>query len=174
MPRQENAEIFTDEELNQFLVESNAIEGVFDAVSFKQAKLAWKFLISQEELTPETILTTHQILMAHQDLKQEYKGNWRNCGVWIGDHEGPDFRKVPGLIQSWLNQIDISSDTDIALEEQATILQNLHVQYEHIHPFVDGNGRTGRMFWNFLRLKRGLPLKIIYERDKYEYYRLFS
>lgn len=173
MSRKETIENYKEEELNQFLVESNAIEGVFDTVSLKQAKLAWKFLISQEELTPETILTTHQILMAYQDLEQEHKGHFRNCQVWIGSREGADFRIVPDLIQSWLDQINISTNIDLTPEDKDLFLQNLHVQYEHIHPFVDGNGRTGRLFWNFLRLKRGLPLKIIYEDKRFEYYKLF-
>ncbi|KKS62967.1 MAG: hypothetical protein UV29_C0008G0017, partial [Candidatus Collierbacteria bacterium GW2011_GWD2_42_50] len=137
------------------------------------AYLAWKYLISQKELSLNTILITHQILMAHQDLNPELKGNWRNCPVWVGGREGSDFRKIPSLIQSWLDQIEVSNDPELTSEEQDVILQDLHVQYERIHPFADGNGRTGRMFWNFLRLKRGLPLKIIYESERLEYYRLF-
>lgn len=174
MKEKEIFEKYSGEELDQFLVESNAIEGVYDDDSFLQAKLAWEYLISQEGLSSETILNTHRILMAHQDLEPEYIGNWRNCRIWIGNHEGPDFKRVPDLIQSWLDQINLSNDPDITQEEQDIILQNLHVQYEHIHPFADGNGRTGRMFWNFLRLKRGLSLKIIYDKEKYEYYRLFK
>ncbi|HAI22634.1 TPA: hypothetical protein DCP77_02890 [Candidatus Collierbacteria bacterium] len=173
MSKEEISENFFEEELRKFLVESNAIEGVFDGDSLKQAYLAWKYLISQKELSLNTILITHQILMAHQDLNPELKGNWRNCPVWVGGREGSDFRKIPSLIQSWLDQIEVSNDPELTSEEQDVILQDLHVQYERIHPFADGNGRTGRMFWNFLRLKRGLPLKIIYESERLEYYRLF-
>jgi len=164
---------YSEEELKQFLIESNAIEGVYDPDSLIRAQLAWEYLISQKELSMDAILITHQILMAHQDLDPELIGHFRNCPVWVGGREGADFRKVSGLIQSWLYQIDISDDLDLSPEEQDLILQNLHVQYEHIHPFVDGNGRTGRIFWNFLRLKSGLPLKIIYEEKRFEYYRLF-
>jgi len=173
MSKEEISENFFEEELRKFLVESNAIEGVFDGDSLKQAYFAWKYLISQKELSLNTILITHQILMAHQDLNPELKGNWRNCPVWVGGREGSDFRKIPSLIQSWLDQIEVSNDPELTSEEQDVILQDLHVQYERIHPFADGNGRTGRMFWNFLRLKRGLPLKIIYESERLEYYRLF-
>lgn len=173
MSRKENVENYSEKEIKQFLVESNAIEGVYDSDSLMQAQLAWEFLISHKELSTENILGTHLILMAHQDLEPEHKGHFRNCPIWIGGREGSDFRNIPDLIQSWLNQIDITGDPDLPPEEQDSILQNLHVQYEHIHPFVDGNGRTGRMFWNFLRLKRGLPLKIIYENERFDYYRLF-
>ncbi|KKS62295.1 MAG: hypothetical protein UV29_C0018G0009, partial [Candidatus Collierbacteria bacterium GW2011_GWD2_42_50] len=68
MSKEEISENFFEEELRKFLVESNAIEGVFDGDSLKQAYLAWKYLISQKELSLNTILITHQILMAHQDL----------------------------------------------------------------------------------------------------------
>jgi Fic family protein len=49
-----------------------------------------------------------------------------------------------------------------------------HIRYEHIHPFVDGNGRTGRMFMNWERLKAGLPLLVIKESKKYDYYDWFK
>ena len=53
---------------------------------------------------------------------------------------------------------------------------DLHVKYEKIHPFADGNGRTGRMFMNWTRLKRNNePLLIIHEgEEQREYYGWFK
>ncbi len=62
---------------------------------------------------------------------------------------------------------------DINCQEEWS--QQLHVSYEKIHPFVDGNGRTGRMFMNWWRLTNGLPLLIIHEGDEqYNYYQWFQ
>lgn len=174
MTRKETTEHQFDEEISIFLSESNAIEGVYDKDSLKQARLAWDYLIIQPKLTPEVIQNTHQLLMVNQDLPPEYKGKWRTCRVWVGHHEGPNYEKIPQLIQAWLDQIDTTTETDPGNVDKDLLFQDLHVQYELIHPFVDGNGRTGRMFWNFLRLKSGLPLKTVYERDRFDYYSLFK
>lgn len=55
------------------------------------------------------------------------------------------------------------------------MMKNHHVEYEIIHPFVDGNGRTGRMFMNWERLKGGLPILVIHEgEEQQEYYKWFN
>ena len=39
--------------------------------------------------------------------------------------------------------------------------KHVHVMFENVHPFEDGNGRTGRILYNLHRLKLGLPIHII-------------
>ncbi len=161
------------EQLRSFLIESNAIEGVYDQDSLDQANYAWEYLISQNNLKPSVIFETHRVLMEHQRINLEHKGYWRDCNVRIGPFGAPDWTLIPQLMQAWIEEVNTSATFHLSEEEQDLLLQDFHVRYEKIHPFVDGNGRTGRMFWNFLRLKRGLPLKIIREEDRQEYYRLF-
>jgi Fic family protein len=48
-----------------------------------------------------------------------------------------------------------------------------HIEFEYIHPFVDGNGRVGRMVYNAHRLLLGQPIHIIEESEKNEYYKWF-
>ncbi len=53
--------------------------------------------------------------------------------------------------------------------------KELHVMYERIHPFLDGNGRTGRIFMNWTRVKRcKLPVLVIKEEERQEYYKWFA
>jgi Fic family protein len=50
----------------------------------------------------------------------------------------------------------------------------LHIIFERIHPFIDFNGRVGRMFMNWRRLMSGMPLMTIYEKDRNKYYEWFK
>jgi Fic family protein len=47
----------------------------------------------------------------------------------------------------------------------------MHDEFESAHPFVDGNGRTGRLLLNVLRLRAGLPWATVLESRKHDYYR---
>jgi Fic family protein len=148
-----------------FLKESNAIESVFDDDSLQQAIYAWEYLKEQKRIDPGVILKTHKILMLHQKLLPNEKGYWRNCEVMIGGRMGRPHYVVPILIAEWLRQANKST--------KWSEIKRDHVEYEIIHPFIDGNGRTGRMFMNWQRLKNKLPLMVIYNDKKYKYYEWF-
>jgi Fic/DOC family len=48
-------------------------------------------------------------------------------------------------------------------------LAALHAEFERIHPFIDGNGRAGRLVLNLLLVRLGMPPAIIYKRDRESY-----
>ncbi len=50
-------------------------------------------------------------------------------------------------------------------------LAYLHCRFEQIHPFLDGNGRTGRLVLNLVLVRLGYPPVIIYKRQRPEYLR---
>lgn len=157
-----------------FLQENNAIESVFDPDSLQQARYAWEYLQTEEKLTGGVILKLHKILMLHQPLRPNERGYWRTIqvGVYKGGEliqEAPQWRLVTELIKNWLEMALHFNQVD----HPAELIQKLHIQYEHIHPFVDGNGRTGRMLLNWQRLKAGLPLLIIHSENKQDYYKWF-
>ena len=52
-------------------------------------------------------------------------------------------------------------------------IKRFHISFEDIHPFGDGNGRVGRLIYCWMREKMGMPIHIIYEKDKQEYYQWF-
>ena len=153
-------------EVEEFLKESNAIEEVFDDDSLKQARYAWEYLMKQNGLTPGIILKTHKILMLHQNLYPFEKGYFRNVTVYIGGQPTINALRVPNEIEHWCDEgVELLIDP-----------KKLHIRYEKIHPFVDGNGRTGRMFMNWQRIKRlKLPLLIIHTgKEQQEYYKWFK
>lgn len=162
-----NTQGVTPDEMD-FLRESNAIEGVYDDASLVHAIEAWVWLRKQEVMTPKVILHTHQILMRHQPLKVEYIGAFRRIPVWVGGKMGRPWQVIEQeiLMQFCFETMRKSPPPD---------WKALHVKYEEIHPFVDGNGRTGRMFMNWTRVKRcNLPVLIIKESERQEYYQWFK
>jgi len=102
------------------------------------------------------------------------------------EREGPggfrehDIRPFPGgmtpvswpLIASdmtaWLDQVNDLPRLDPALP---TRLAQLHSRFEQIHPFLDGNGRAGRLLLNLLLVRLGFPPAIIYKRQRADYLR---
>ncbi|WP_350348373.1 Fic family protein [Agromyces sp. G08B096] len=104
-------------------------------------------LALSEQVSAEAILAMHQELLRHQFGFEDEAGRFRREQVWIGgDHAGPigaDFvaphhDRVPAAIDDLISFID---RVDIPVLAQVAIS---HAQFETIHPFVDGNGRTGR------------------------------
>lgn len=148
----------------EFLRESNAIEGVYDDASLKQAIIAWDYLIAQEELTPSVVLKTHKLLMLHSALRPDEKGYFRTIPVYIGGKRKDNQGIISLQIESWCDDM-ARGDTNA---------KTMHIIYESIHPFVDGNGRTGRMFMNWqYKVQDKKPIIIIKEEEKQEYYKWF-
>lgn len=55
-------------------------------------------------------------------------------------------------------------------DKALTAAAYFHAKFENIHPFADGNGRTGRLLMNYLLLLHGHPPVIIHEEDRKDYY----
>lgn len=159
-----------------FLRESNNIEGEWDDLSLQQAIHAWEYLRSKPKLSAHVVLKTHKILMLNQPLHPDEIGYFRKIPVSIAGRLGhPAFGLREEIIQ-WSQAMN-NSLTDKYLEtveQKQGAAVAMHVLYEQIHPFVDGNGRTGRMFMNWHLKKMGLPYKIILEKEKSQYYKWFQ
>lgn len=157
-------------DLKKFLRESNAIEGVYSEQCLEDAVSAWDYLFAQDKLDPRVVKTTHSLLMKSREAwdevaSKDWIGKFREFDVWVGGQKGANPAVVPQLVTHWCMEV---------MRGKKTSWQGLHVAYEKIHPFVDGNGRTGRMFMNWHRVKLlGLPILVIKEAEKHEYYKWF-
>ena len=86
-----------------------------------------------------------RLLASDRDLLPHHLGAWRDCPVWIGgnrgnaDFEGPSHRLVPQMME---DLVRFSRRCDVHPMLHAAIA---HAQFETIHPYVDGNGRVGRL-----------------------------
>ena len=156
------------EDVLEFLRESNAIEREYSDEALQDALQAWMYLLT-ECCTPvdKMILEAHRLLM--QRLNSDIAGKWRKCAVYIGGREASDWKDIDPLIRLWVHRW-----TETPATTEADIRQ-AHIDFEYIHPFEDGNGRTGRLLMNFQRLKAGLPLLIIHEgTEQHNYYKWFE
>ncbi len=161
-------------EVMHFLSQSNAIEDVWGQEMLIQAYEAWEYIMTKDNLNPDVVRKVHKILMLCSDLEPNEIGYYRECPVWIGGVEAPLFQRLPEKIKEWCKDMnEIERGTDQAKEVWAKVL---HIAYERIHPFVDGNGRTGRIFMNWHRIKKlGLPLLTIHTgKEQQEYYGWFK
>ncbi|WP_239118167.1 Fic family protein, partial [Sphaerisporangium melleum] len=70
-------------------------------------------------------------------------------------------------MRDWVKTVDgLRDGCDEALPER---LARIHNRFEQVHPFLDGNGRTGRLVLNLILGRIGYPPAIIYKRDRDKY-----
>lgn len=156
----------------EMLRESNNIEDEWGDLSLQQAIFAWDYCTQQKQLIPSVVLKTHKILMLHH-LVGNQKGYFREQQVWVGQREGAPWYAVPTLIENWCKKANFVLGITNPVKGIEDIIKDDHIAYEHIHPFIDGNGRTGRIFLNWQRVKAGLPILTITEKEKSSYYEWF-
>lgn len=178
-------------EVEEFLVESNAIESVYLVEAYDDALKAWNYAITLKEMKPDNILEIHRLLM--KNIDPVIAGKYRNHGIWIGMEVKPFIsyslfkEELNTLCNKMRAEIDFGAPfrslnkakgnkvRDLPVGGPALVAKECHIEFERIHPFPDGNGRTGRIIYNWHRLKLGLPLHIIHVGDEqYEYYRWFE
>lgn len=172
-----------NDQVKEFLRESNAIERVYDEQSLEDSIWAWAFLHNRCEeqggINPIIVMQVHEIIMrnvlawSEPFLLPKYRGVFRDCPVYIGGREAIRHDLIFPSIESWCSGMNMRGTE--GEENKEGLAKDLHVEYERIHPFVDGNGRTGRMFMNWHRLQIGLPLLVIHEgEEQYAYYKWFK
>jgi fido (protein-threonine AMPylation protein) len=79
----------------------------------------------------------------------------------------PSWPEVPALVGDWISDAQALREADRSTLPQT--LADLHARFERIHPFLDGNGRTGRLVLNLLLVRLGIPPAIIYKGDRARY-----
>ena len=104
-----------------------------------------------------------------QATDREGPGAFREHDIepFPGGMQAPSWTEVPALMRDWLMQAQALRSEDGAM--LAELLAALHAQFERIHPFLDGNGRAGRLVLNLLLVRLGIPPAIIYKGDRSRY-----
>ena len=132
----------------------------------------------------ERILTLTEIRQVHrmamtpvwdvephvEATSREGPGNFREHEIqpFPGGMEPISWVLVPAAIDSWLSDVNGLRARTVGFPEA---LAEVHCRFEQIHPFLDGNGRTGRLVLNLILVRLGYPPAIIYKRQRTEYLR---
>jgi len=159
----------------KFLEESNKIEGVFGNEALKDAYKAWKYAVKHvDDMNIEHVLGIHKRLLGRLD--PFIAGKIRNCDVYIGGRccMFISVQLIEEDINKVIKMMNYFNDEDIWKEREA-MAKHAHIEFEYVHPFVDGNGRVGRILYNIHRIKLGLPIHVIHTgQEQYKYYKWFK
>lgn len=120
---------------------------------------------------PLTIGTIKMIHAALTDKLQHDRGQFKSLENAIA---GAEFQtasvvETPLLMQQWLDKLNDRMDQAQSADDYYLAISEAHIAFERIHPFSDGNGRTGRLLINYSLLQHNLPPVVISVDDKPQY-----
>lgn len=170
----------TLEDILDPMLDENANRDVVDVINYIKAM---EFAIKRLQELPisnRLIKEIHAVLMAGVRGKEKRPGEFRNSQNWIGGF-GSTLKNatyIPPNVQDMARTMSdlekyINSDDDLDILIRSGLI---HYQFEAIHPFLDGNGRIGRMLIILFLIEKGLlktpVLYISYflKRNRIEYY----
>ncbi len=162
---EETEKILLQIDLDRFITEREIFEtkNLARVVSYidKRAK--------EQELTLEVILSLHKMLISN--IRDDVAGRFRkdNEYVRVGNHIAPSPQEIVNRLEKMLAEYNATSHENIIKR-----IARLHLAFENIHPFVDGNGRIGRAINNYLLTREGfVPINIKFI-DRKKYYAAFK
>lgn len=152
--------------------ESNLIEGIDDPAEDAISLAAWEWLFDtvghrHGKMSQPVILELHKRITKNQ-LPPEDAGHFRTVQVYVGNHTPLTGNVMLGQVYGW--------GLDIIEHWETLDPKEMHVRFEKIHPFIDGNGRTGRQLMWLHECWQGKNPTLVLNDDKnkaYGYYDWF-
>jgi len=123
----------------------------------------------EQELTLDIMLLLHKMLISN--ICDDAAGRFRkdNEYVRVGNHIAPAPNEIKERLEKMLSEYNATSHENIIKR-----IARLHLIFEYVHPFIDGNGRIGRVLNNYLLIREGfVPINIKFI-DRKKYYEAFK
>ena len=133
-------------------------------------KKAFDYLLQYKvDLTKKFILDLHYLVVINtlRDDLVKYIGKYRRVQVFIGGSIPPNAMEVPNRMASLLRWYSKNKNKLHPL----VLATYFHAEFEKIHPFVDGNGRVGRLIMSFILHKNNFPMINIPKKRRFAYYK---
>ena len=160
----ETEKILLQIELDRFISERE----IFEAKNLARVVSWIDRKAREQELTLEVMRALHKMLIAN--IRDDIAGRFRVSGeyVRVGSHIAPAPEEIVGRLEQMLVAYHASQHESIIKR-----VARLHLAFEHTHPFVDGNGRIGRVLNNYVLIREGfVPINIKFI-DRSRYYDAF-
>lgn len=154
--------------LEGITIDQKPLKDHLEAVGHRDAFLYVEQLVSGKVPISESIIRNIHALVLID--RPEDKGVYRSIPVRIlgAYHEPPQPYLVPVQMERLVEENGKSKSHPI---ERASLF---HLQFEGIHPFIDGNGRTGRLLLNLMLMQHGYPPINVKFTDRKRYYDCFD
>ena len=162
---EETEKILLQIDLDRFITERE----IFEAKNLAQVVSYIDKKAKEQELTLEMILLLHKMLISN--IRDDIAGRFRNDNeyVRVGSHIAPNPKEITDSLEKMLAEYNATSHKNIIKR-----MAKGHLTFEHVHPFVDGNGRIGRAVNNYLLIREGfVPINIKFI-DRKKYYEAFK
>ncbi len=179
------ANIFTYEETRLLLKEgitfsSHSIREHDEIIGYKKAfDYLYTILKESQPITEEFIKMLHSFVLRGDDEAGEYRQIQNYIGNMFNVKYTPcSPSEVPNKMREYVQELQNDMAENISVKPQDSVdwikllhcLAKHHIEFEKIHPFVDGNGRTGRLLLLYEFISVGLlPVDIRYE-ERTRYY----
>lgn len=158
----------TDMVLRGLTIDQKSLKEHLEVIGHKEAFDYVRQLVSENiEISESVIKDIHYLVLSD---KKDDRGRYRKIPVRIMEaaHEPVQPYMIIPKMEELLEEYKNSK------EDIVTKLARFHIEFEGIHPFIDGNGRTGRLLINLELMKAGYPPIDIKFTDRLKYYEAFD
>lgn len=162
-------EIFEHDSVTSY---TGDLRTLFEIKNAKEANELFLTAFNEKRVVDEALVKEFQKLLT----KNTYDTRRFQLGERSGEYKRHDYvtgreeiGAAPEDVEEEMGEL-LSELTDISDDKVLTAAAYFHAKFENIHPFADGNGRTGRLLMNYLLVMHNHPPVVIHEEDRRQYF----